>query len=299
MTLTNKINRVIEPIFVIALSLISYKLAKTSLVFVGLIPILFALFYFNEGVLSFLVAAVGTYLIGLFFIDKDDLLLSLMPLIFISISFIIPIGIKAGDKSQILTGFFVASLVFIFLYKYQMIVDKISIEDLAINLKSNFEKAYPYEIDFEIYKMTTAAYPALISSLSLVYSILAVKLIRNYLAFRTETYTDIKNLDDFRINLKELTFIFIVEIVIYCLLNKLGVNKTYILINLIFMNFAFFVINGASLFDYVLRNSKLPLSRAFQWFFLLILFEVLVLPLALFGLLDIFIDFRRRRRNEK
>ena len=299
MTLTNKINRIIEPIFVIALSLISLYLGQTSIVFVGLVPILFALFYFNEGFVSFLLGAIGTYLVGLCFIDKDDLILSLMPLILISISFIIPIAIKASDKSQIISGFLIASLVFIFLYKYKLVIEGLDIEDLALNLKENFEKVYPYELDMEIYMMTSAAYPAVISSISLVYSILAVKLIRNYLAYRTKTYTDIRNLDDLRIDFKGLGLILMVEVVLYFLANKWGADSTYILINLVFMNFAFFAINGASLFDYVLRNSKLPLSRAFQWFFILILFQVLALPLALFGFLDIFIDFRRRRKNEK
>lgn len=299
MTSTKKINRIIEPIFVIALSLISLYLGKTSFIFVGLVPILFAIFYFNEGFLSFLLGALGTYLVGLFFLDRDGLILGILPLILISISFIIPIAIKASDKSQILTGFVVASLIFIFLYKYKMLMDKVTIEDLALNLKENFEKAYPYKLDLEIYRMTTAAYPAVISSISLVYSILAVKLIRNYLAFRTKTYTDIKNLDDLRIKPKGLIILFLIEAIICFLANMWGVDNTYILVNLVFINFAFFAINGASLFDFVLRNSKLPLSRAFQWFFLLILLQVLVLPLALFGFLDIFIDFRRRRRNEK
>lgn len=299
MTLTNKINRIIEPIFVIALSLISLYLGKTSIIFVGLVPILFAIFYFNEGFVSFLLGAVGTYLVGLFFIDKDALIMGLIPLILIAVSFIIPIAIKATDKSQIITGFLVASLVFILLYKYKMIIDKVSVEDLALNLKANFEKAYPYKLDLEIYRMTIAAYPSVIASISLVYSILAVKIIRNYLAYRTDTYRDIKNLDDLRINLKGLIIVFLIEALICFLANKWGVDNTYILVNLIFMNFAFFAINGASLFDFVLRNSKLPLSRAFQWFFLLILLQVLVLPLALFGFLDVFIDFRRRRRNEK
>ena len=119
------------------------------------------------------------------------------------------------------------------------------------------------------------------------------------MAYSTEAYLDITNLDDLRMNFKGLALIFLIEAVIYFLASEWGVDKIYILINLIFINFAFFAINGASLFDYILRNSKLPLSRAFQWFFILILLQVLVLPLALFGFLDVFIDFRRRRKNEK
>lgn len=299
MTSTNKINRIIEPIFVIAMSLISLYLAKTSFVFLGLVPILFAIFYFNEGFLSFLVGALGTYLMGLFFIDKDDLILALLPIILISFAFIIPIAMKVDDKNQILTGFIISSLVFIFLYKYRMLVDKFSLENLALNLKENFEKIYSYNMDLDIYRLTVASYPAVIASISLAYSIASVKLIRNYLAYRTDSYTDIRNLDDLRINLKGLVAIILIEVLIYYMASLWGIDRSYIIINLVFMNFTFFVINGLSLFDYLLRKSKLPLSRAFQRFFLLVLFQVLALPLAIFGMLDIFIDFRRRRKNEK
>ncbi len=299
MTSTNKINRIIEPIFVIAMSLISLYLAKTSFVFLGLVPILFAIFYFNEGFLSFLVGALGTYLMGLFFIDKDDLILALLPIILISFAFIIPIAMKVDDKNQILTGFIISSLVFIFLYKYRMLVDKLSLENLALNLKENFEKIYSYNMDLDIYRLTVASYPAVIASISLAYSIASVKLIRNYLAYRTDSYTDIRNLDDLRINLKGLVAIILIEVLIYYMASLWGIDRSYIIINLVFMNFTFFVINGLSLFDYLLRKSKLPLSRAFQRFFLLVLFQVLALPLAIFGMLDIFIDFRRRRKNEK
>lgn len=299
MTSTNKINRIIEPIFVIAMSLISLYLAKTSFVFLGLVPILFAIFYFNEGFLSFLVGALGTYLMGLFFIDKDDLILALLPIILISFAFIIPIAMKVDDKNQILTGFIISSLVFIFLYKYRMLVDKLSLENLALNLKENFEKIYSYNMDLDIYRLTVASYPAVIASISLAYSIASVKLIRNYLAYRTDSYTDIRNLDDLRINLKGLVAIILIEVLIYYMASLWGIDRSYIIINLVFMNFTFFVINGLSLFNYLLRKSKLPLSRAFQRFFLLVLFQVLALPLAIFGMLDIFIDFRRRRKNEK
>ncbi len=299
MTSTNKMNRIIEPIFVIAMSLISLYLAKTSFVFLGLVPILFAIFYFNEGFLSFLVGALGTYLMGLFFIDKDDLILALLPIILISFAFIIPIAIKVDDKNQILTGFIISSLVFIFLYKYRMLVDKLSLENLALNLKENFEKIYSYNMDLDIYRLTVASYPAVIASISLAYSIASVKLIRNYLAYRTDSYTDIRNLDDLRINLKGLVAIILIEGLIYYMASLWGIDRSYIIINLVFMNFTFFVINGLSLFDYLLRKSKLPLSRAFQRFFLLVLFQVLALPLAIIGMLDIFIDFRRRRKNEK
>lgn len=299
MTSTNKINRIIEPIFVIAMSLISLYLAKTSFVFLGLVPILFAIFYFNEGFLSFLVGALGTYLMGLFFIDKEDLILDLLPIILISFAFIIPIAIKVDDKNQILTGFIISSLVFIFLYKYKMLVDKLSLENLALNLKENFEKIYSYNMDLDIYRLTVASYPAVIASISLAYSIASVKLIRNYLAYRTDSYTDIRNLDDLRINLKGLVAIILIEVLIYYMASLWGIDRSYIIINLVFMNFTFFVINGLSLFDYLLRKSKLPLSRAFQRFFLLVLFQVLALPLAIIGMLDIFIDFRRRRKNEK
>lgn len=299
MTLTKNTNRIMEPIFVIALTLLCLFFSEKSLVFIGMVPILFTIFYFNEGILSFLLGAFGTYLLGLIFVDKDALSMSLIALLLISLSLIVLIGLKFTARVQIIGTFVITSLIFIFLYKYQMLEKGLSIDKLAINLKENFEELYAYRLDFDIYRLTTSLYPAILAWVSMFYAILSVKIIRNYLSIKDEGFTDVKNLDELRMNPKDLVILFIIEVAIYFLGKFFAIKDLYLLGNLILLALMFFAINGASLFDYILKNSKLPLSRGFQWFFMLILIQVFIIPLLIIGIADIFIDFRARRKNEE
>lgn len=299
MTLTKNTNRIMEPIFVIALTLLCLFFSEKSLVFIGMVPILFTIFYFNEGILSFLLGAFGTYLLGLIFVDKDALSMSLIALLLISLSLIVLIGLKFTARVQIIGTFVITSLIFIFLYKYQMLEKGLSIDKLAINLKENFEDLYAYRLDFDIYRLTTSLYPAILAWVSMFYAILSVKIIRNYLSIKDEGFTDVKNLDELRMNPKDLVILFIIEVAIYLLGKFFAIKDLYLLGNLILLALMFFAINGASLFDYILKNSKLPLSRGFQWFFMLILIQVFIIPLLIIGIADIFIDFRARRKNEE
>lgn len=299
MTLTKNTNRIMEPIFVIALTLLCLFFSEKSLVFIGMVPILFTIFYFNEGILSFLLGAFGTYLLGLIFVDKDALSMSLTALLLISASLIVLVGLKFSARVQIIGTFVITSLIFIFLYKYQMLEKGLSIDKLAINLKENFEELYAYRLDFDIYRLATSLYPAILAWVSMFYAILSVKIIRNYLGVKDENFTDIKNLDELRMNPKDLIIVLIIETLIFFLGRFFGIKDLYLIGNLILLSLMFFAINGASLFDYMLKNSRLPLSRAFQWFFMLILIQVLIIPLVIIGIADIFIDFRARRKNEE
>ena len=79
----------------------------------------------------------------------------------------------------------------------------------------------------------------------------------------------------------------------------MGIKDIYLLGNLVLLTMMFFVVNGVSLFDYILKNSTIPLTRGFQWFFIVILIQIFLIPLIILGILDVFIDFRARRKNEK
>ena len=299
MNLTKNTNKIMEPIFVMALSLLCLYFSQTSLIFIGMIPIVYAIFYFNEGIISYLLGAVGTYFLGLIFTDRQTLFMTLLPLLLISLSLIALIGLRFTAKVQIITTFIIAGLIFIFLYKYRLIAQNLTLDEVANNLKENFESLYSYRLDFDVYRLTTSLYPALLGWVAMVYAILSVKIIRNYLACRSDAYTDIANLDELRLNLRDLITLFIIEGVIFYLGRFFSIKEIYILGNLILLSLMFFAINGASLFDYMLKNSNLPLSRTLQWFFMLILIQVLIIPLVLFGIADIFIDFRARRKNEE
>ena len=138
-------------------------------------------------------------------------------------------------------------------------------DKLAINLKTSFESSYPYRLDFDVYRLTTSLYPAILAWISMFYAILSVKIIRNYLSVVDETYTDITQLDELRLRPRDLLILLIIGLAFYFVGRFFSIGKIYILGNLILLSLMFFAINGLSLFDFMLKNSNLPLTRAFQW----------------------------------
>lgn len=293
------INRIIGPIFLACLTLICLYFSKVSLIFMGIIPMAIAISYFDEGFISLIISLGLVFFLGTSFIDLKALKESFLPLLIVGLGLIGIISLVGPSKRQIFLVFALVTLVFSFAFKYQMVENGLSIEVLATRLKEMTEERFAYSYPVEIYKLLAASYPSIIGALGLIYGILSVKLIRNYLSFKDSPIEDTGSLNRIRISIKDLFVLAVIYVLIYFVLDFLGVDRDYILINLIFLALILFIANGLSLFDYTLAKSKLPLSRAFQWFFMLILFQVLVIPILLFGILDVFVDFRLRRINAK
>lgn len=299
MTLTKSVNKITGAIFIACLSLMSLYLAEYSLIFMGIIPIAFALIFFNEGLMSAILKAGFTYATALVFLKVGQINRSLIPLFLLGMIFVVLISLKIPAKYQIFLAFVLISLTFIFLFKLEMIENKLTIDKMAAGFKKLIESSYPYRFDLDIYKRVVALYPALISMLAMAYAVVSTKLIRNYLSYKDRGIDDIKDLDQIRMNPKDLLGLGLILALIYFMANFMGIDRLYILANIIFISMLIFVVNGLSLFDYMLKKSSLPLTRAFQWFFMIILFQVIFIPLLFFGFADIFIDFRSRRKNAK
>ena len=299
MTLTKSVNKITGAIFIACLSLMSLYLAEYSLIFMGIIPIAFALTFFNEGLMSAILKAGFTYATALVFLKVGQINRRLIPFFLLGLIFVVLISLKIPAKYQIFLAFVLISLIFIFLFKLEMIENKLTIDKMAADFKGLIESAYSYRFDLDIYKRVVALYPSLISMLAMVYAVVSTKLIRNYLSYKDKGIDDIKDLDQIRMNPKDLLGFCLILALIYFIGNFMGIDRLYILANIIFISMLIFVVNGLSLFDYVLKKSSLPLTRAFQWFFMIILFQVIFIPLLFFGFADIFIDFRSRRKNAK
>lgn len=299
MTLTESVNKITGAIFIACLSLISLYLSRYSLIFMALIPVVLALTSFRDGFLSALVKVGFTYISALVFLNIEQINTSYISLVLVGLIFVILISLKIPDKYQIFLAFVLISLVFIFLFKIEMIENKLTIDKMALDFKQVVENSYSYRFDLDIYKKAVALYPSLISMIVMVYSVLSIKLIRNYLSFMDKGVEDIKELDQIRVEFKDLLGLTLIFVIIYFLASFMNIERTYILSNLIFISMIILVANGLSLFDYMLKKSSLPLTRAFQWFFMIILFQVIFIPLLFFGFADIFIDFRSRRKNAK
>lgn len=299
MTLKKNINRIIDPIFAISLSLICLYLMDFSIIFMAILPISFTIYAFEKGFISFALMGLVTYFLSSFFIDMSMVNLRLIPLLLAALIFIILISLRLSAKSQILISFFALSLIFSLLFKYRLIMNNVDIKGLAIKLKDLFESNYAYKFDIDVYESSASLYPAMFSVMAMGYSIISLKLIRNYLSFKNMNISDIDNLDDIRISKKDFLYLLIGAVISFLFFKMIGVKEIYIISNIFVILIVIFLVNGLSLVDNLMKNSKLPMNRTLQWFFIIILIQIIIIPLVIFGLADIFVDFRARRKNEK
>lgn len=291
--------RIIGPVFVACLAMFCILLRERSLIFLGILPVALGLTFFNEGFILTSLSLGLSYAMSFLFFDTETIALSLSPLLIIGIIFAGLIYLKLSAKSQIFISFILVVLIFSIIFRYQMLTKDLTITKLASDLKSMVSSSLNDRFDLEVYKTAIALYPSMIGVLALPYSIIAIKLMRNYLGFSNKGYEDIGSLSNIRIEKKDLLLALLTMIVAYFLARFFSIKEDYILANIIVLGLLLVVANGLSLFDYYLKKSNLPLSRAFQWFFMIILFQILVIPIIFFGIIDIFIDFRSRRKNAK
>ena len=299
MTLTKYNNKSIDLIFTICLTIISLILIPKTIIFMAIVPILLSLCFYNMGFLSYLITLILSFSLALLFLPKTYLMTSLIPLAIISLVFIGVISLRLKTKTQFVLGFLSILLIFSFLFKYQMLMDKTNILNMASELKDMVESAYPISFKLELYENTVALFPSLIGIIGLVYSIFAIKTLRNYLSFKNMGISDIDNLNELRVEKKDLLVILLLMLVIYVILTYFGIKRLYIINNFIIIIVTILLINGIFVFDYSIENSKLPLNGSLKWFFLIILFQILVIPLAIIGFLDVFMDFRKRKKDAK
>lgn len=299
MTLKKYINWIIDPIFAISLSLICLYLMDFSIIFMAILPISFTIYAFDKKYVSFATIGLATYFLANFFADRSIVNLRFLPLMLVATIFIILISLRLSAKSQILFSFFALSLIFSLLFKYRLIMNNVDIKELAIKLKDLFESNYAYKFDIDVYESSASLYPAMFSLMSMAYSIISIKLIRNYLSFKNMDISDIDNLDDIRISKKDFLYLLIGAVFGFLFFKMIGVKEIYIISNIFVILIVIFLANGLSLADNLMKNSKLPLNRTLQWFFIIILIQIIIIPLVIFGLADIFVDFRARRKNEK
>ena len=82
--------------------------------------------------------------------------------------------------------------------------------------------------------------------------------------------------------------------IIICKLLKL--SNEFIILNSIVTLKSIFVLNGAFLLDYYISFKKSKVSKIINWFFIFLLFTYISEAIALIGILDIFINLRKKVR---
>lgn len=168
-----------------------------------------------------------------------------------------------------------------------------------VELTKEFEKIISKQnikIENKMIENSIKTIPSFVIIFSLIYSLISLKLVRNYLNFKYKNIRDLRKINSFRIVPKDLIIIFISLIVAIIICKLLKFSNEFIILNSIVTLKSIFVLNGAFLLDYYISLKKSKVSKVINWFFIFLLFTYISEAIALVGILDIFINLRKKVR---
>ena len=168
-----------------------------------------------------------------------------------------------------------------------------------VELTKEFEKIISKQnikIENKMIENSIKTIPSFVIIFSLIYSLISLKLVRNYLNFKYKNIRDLRKINSFRIVPKDLIIIFISLIVAIIICKLLKLSNEFIILNSIVTLKSIFVLNGAFLLDYYISFKKSKVSKIINWFFIFLLFTYISDAIALVGILDIFINLRKKVR---
>lgn len=297
MNISKNINKKVNILFYICLISILTLAAGSSFAMLITIPILLASIGLDKGVKDFFIVFLGSYLVSLIFKDIKPVTLFYIPMLALSLIEIGLIKSKLSDKKQIIINFILTSIIFIGIYKYQMLAEGITISDMASELKEVLEPSMEYNIPDSIYERSFALYPSILSAFAMIYTLFSLKIIRNYLAYKNKA-VDIKNLNELRLSKGNFVVIIACAIVLYFLLNTiLNVPSLYITTNLFAIIILVLILNGILTYDYLTMAKRGIISRGMRWFFIIIFFYFFMIIFLTLGLADVFVNFRSKTRR--
>lgn len=300
MDINKKLNKIIEVIFMIALVGILVFVSNISIISLGLVPVLFSIYIFRRGYLKFLLVFILSGLTGFLYMDLFDNLAIFSVLLLLSLVFSLNIKYLKTDKAQIVCTSIITCLIFIGLYKLSMYKEGLSLDDLANGVRQMVEANYDYKFSTDAYKLSLSLYPSIFAFFAMIYSLLGIKVIRNYINIKDGSLKDLEKVNEIRIEKKNLLTIGVFVAIIYIVSKILRIEEAYIRVNIFAIILEIFAFNGLSAYDYMIARSNIPLSRGFQWFFIIILLQFLLVLFIILGFIDIILDIRKKRSlNEK
>lgn len=175
-------------------------------------------------------------------------------------------------------------------YKYDIKIVELTKEFEKIISKQNIK------IENKMIENSIKTIPSFVIIFSLIYSLISLKLVRNYLNFKYKNIRDLRKINTIRIVPKDLIIIFISLIVAIIVCKILKLSNDFIILNSIVTLKSIFVLNGAFLLDYYISFKKSKVSKIINWFFIFLLFTYISEAIALVGILDIFINLRKKVR---
>ena len=153
-----------------------------------------------------------------------------------------------------------------------------------------------FKIDKEIIRKSLKTLPLVFIFFSLIYSMISLKLVRNYLNYKNENIRDLRRINTIRIDIKDLRDIFICLIISAILCKILSFSNEFIVLNSIMALKLLFCVNGVLLIDYFVSLRKSKAARIINWFLLFILFAYISDIIAIIGFIDVFLNLRRKAR---
>lgn len=199
------------------------------------------------------------------------------------------------DKYSIKTLTVILSVLSLSIIGYLYYKSGIKIGDLT----KDFEKIIAgqnIKIDKEMIEKSLKTIPSFVVIFSLIYSIISLKLVRNYLNFKYEKIRDLRKINTIRLVPKDLSLIFgfLILAVIVCKLLK--TSNEFIILNTIVTLKSIFVLNGALLIDYFISFRRNKVSKFLNYLFIFLLFAYISEAIALVGIIDVFINLRKKVR---
>ena len=199
------------------------------------------------------------------------------------------------DKYSIKTLTVILSVLSLSIIGYLYYKSGIKIGDLT----KDFEKIIAgqnIKINKEMIEKSLKTIPSFVVIFFLFYSIISLKLVRNYLNFKYEKIRDLRKINTIRLVPKDLSLIFgfLILAVIVCKLLK--TSNEFIILNTIVTLKSIFVLNGALLIDYFISFRRNKVSKFLNYLFIFLLFAYISEAIALVGIIDVFINLRKKVR---
>lgn len=300
MDINKKLNNIVEAVFMLSLIGILVFVSNISIIPLALVPVLFSIYIFRNGFGKFFLVFVLSFSTSILYLDLYDSLAIFISILAISLLFTLVIKYIKSDKAEIVLVTIILSLIFVGLYVFAMQKEGLSLDDLAVSMKEYLESSLDYNFSLDIYKLSLSLFPSMFTFFSVIYSILGIKLIRNYVSIKDGNLEDLNNINKIRIENKDILTIVTFMAIIYIVCNLLKLNMTYVRVNILAILVEILAFNGLSAYDYMISESSIPLSRGFQWFFIIILLQFLIILFIILGFIDIILDVRKKRRfNEE
>lgn len=300
MDINKKLNNIVEAVFMLSLIGILVFVSNISIIPLALVPVLFSIYIFRNGFGKFFLVFVLSFSTSILYLDLYDSLAIFISILAISLLFTLAIKYIKSDKAEIVLVTIILSLIFVGLYVFAMQKEGLSLDDLAVSMKEYLESSLDYNFSLDIYRLSLSLFPSMFTFFSVIYSILGIKLIRNYVSIKDGNLEDLNNINKIRIENKDILTIVTFMAIIYIVCNLLKLNMTYVRVNILAILVEILAFNGLSAYDYMISESSIPLSRGFQWFFIIILLQFLIILFIILGFIDIILDVRKKRRfNEE